>query len=57
MAPALSIDGRSASALPAGYRIPRRVPGPKDNAPPIMDNIEAWFGRVSALAESLSESR
>ncbi|WP_426266733.1 transglycosylase domain-containing protein [Sphingomonas sp. LHG3443-2] len=58
MAPALSIDGRSASALPAGYRIPRRAPGPNEPDTPIMDNIESWFERLSTAADTiLSEKR
>lgn len=58
MAPALSVDGRSASALPAGYRTPRRAPGPNPQEAPIMDGIEAWVDRLSTMADSiLSESR
>ncbi|UUR07902.1 transglycosylase domain-containing protein [Sphingomonas glaciei] len=58
MAPALSVDGRSASALPAGYRVPRRAPGPNGSEAPIMDGIEAWVDRLSTMAEGiLSEGR
>jgi penicillin-binding protein 1A len=58
MAPALSIDGRSGAALPAGYRVPRRAPEPNAPGQPIMDNIERWFDQLSATADSLlSEAR
>jgi penicillin-binding protein 1A len=53
MAPALSVDGRSASGLPAGYRVPRRAPSPGNREAPIMDEASAWFERLSAMAERL----
>jgi penicillin-binding protein 1A len=58
MAPALSIDGRSASALPPGYRVPRRAPSPNSGERPIMDNIEVWVEQLSKAADALmAESR
>jgi penicillin-binding protein 1A len=58
MAPALSIDGRGAAALPAGYRVPRRAPKPNAPERPIMDDIEQWFDQLTATADSLlSEAR
>ncbi|NJC05476.1 penicillin-binding protein 1A [Sphingomonas kaistensis] len=58
MAPALSVDGRSASALPAGYRIPQRASGPTGQEAPIMDGIGEWVDRLSAMANSImSEER
>lgn len=58
MAPALSLDGRSATALPAGYRVPRRGSGPNQQTPPIMEDIGGWFDRLSDVANSLmAESR
>nr|WP_314443170.1 transglycosylase domain-containing protein [uncultured Sphingomonas sp.] len=58
MAPALGIDGRSASALPAGYRVPRRAPARTEPTPDIMDETRQWFDRLSAMADALmTESR
>jgi penicillin-binding protein 1A len=58
MAPALSIDGRGASALPAGYRVPRRAPPPPPAGTPVIDNVEQWFERLSGMADALlSEGR
>ncbi|GAA4002081.1 transglycosylase domain-containing protein [Sphingomonas humi] len=57
MAPALSVDGRGASALPASYRVPRRTPGPNAPQPAIMDGVEAWFERLSGLADTVLNER
>jgi penicillin-binding protein 1A len=51
MAPALSIDGRSASALPSGYRVPRRAPSPPSG--PASDGLERWFVDIAEAAEAL----
>ena len=51
MAPALSIDGRTASSLPPGYRAPRSstaVP----TSPQSID-LDGWFGRLGAVAEAI----
>jgi len=55
MAPALSIDGRSARTLPADYRVPSRAPAqsPADGL-----DVEGWIDRLAGLAENLmSEGR
>jgi penicillin-binding protein 1A len=51
MAPALSVDGREASALPSSYRVPRRA-APRPSEPAAVD-IEQWFERLSAIAETI----
>lgn len=50
MAPALSIDGRSASALPAGYQVPRRAP-PRGRTTPEQDFDSMIEDMVKAAQE------
>jgi penicillin-binding protein 1A len=57
MAPALSIDGRTATSLPDDYRVPRRLPPPTqrrtpvpsdwtEEAPPWLDDVLQEVGRL-----------
>lgn len=54
MNPALSVDGRNASTLPAGYRVPQRAPPPPAQRP-VIDSVEQWFEDLSGIAEQLLE--
>jgi penicillin-binding protein 1A len=55
MSGALSVDGRSSSSLPNGYRVPRRAPAaPKSPAEP---SLEEWVGTLLEAAEGVLESR
>ncbi|WP_300975338.1 transglycosylase domain-containing protein [Sphingomonas sp. LHG3406-1] len=51
MTSALSVDGRSAPALPAGYRAPRRTQAPAPAAPAL--DVEGWVDELARAAEAL----
>jgi penicillin-binding protein 1A len=57
MAPALSVDGRNGTALPAGYRVPRRAPNPERREPDIMDVTGEWFDRLTAMADTIMDDQ
>ena len=55
MNPALSIDGRSSSALPDGYRVPRRVPPSPASTTP--ESLDDWLSGLVKAAEDLLQGR
>ncbi|GLR48674.1 transglycosylase domain-containing protein [Sphingomonas astaxanthinifaciens] len=55
MAPALSIDGRGASSLPAGYRVPRRTAASAPAADTSLDDFIA--GAAKAIEEMFGSGR
>jgi penicillin-binding protein 1A len=54
MSSALAVDGRSSTALPSGYRVPRRAPPPTP-ARPAEPTLEGLIEDMATAAEQLME--